>query len=224
MKQRRLTALFGLLIAAPAWAHSTAYVTGSSNGKLYVIDGQYGVIKKTLSGSFNAPKGVAVARASGKVYVVNSGNAQTTQVDVVSGTVDQTFGTPAGPVGAAANSTATRLYVANSTNQSVTVFDISNPNVGPTTVTTLTSLGSSIVDIALSSDDARLYVAMTNGTVRVYDTTPEPPTLNTTVTVGGTPKRLALTPDDARVYVATGATTLPYFDTATSRPAPTSSR
>lgn len=214
MKRRGIIAVCICLIAGPAWAHSTAYVTGSSNNNLYIIDGQYSVIKKELSG-FSGPRGVAVARTSGKIYVVNNGNASVSVVDAVSGTVDQSFGTQSGPIGAAVSSTASRLYVANSANQSVTVFDVSSPNVTPTTVATLSSLGSGIADIALSSDDARLYVAMTNGTVRVYDTTPEPPTLNTTVTVGGTPTRMALTPDDTRVYVATGATTLPYFDTAT---------
>jgi len=215
MMNRLVSASLMVVFAAGAAnAHSTAFVNGQSNNKLYLIDGQYNVIKKTVTG-FNSPRGVAVAPSIGKAYVVNNGNSTVSVVDVVSGQIDQSFGTQSGPVAAAANFAATRLYVANSTNQSITVFDISSPNAAPTTIATLSSLGSGMSDIVVSSDDSRLYVAMTNGTVRVYDTTPEPPTLNTTVTVGGTPKRLALTPDGTRLFVSTGVTSIPYFDTST---------
>lgn len=195
--------------AAPA-----AWITGSSSNSVYILDADYSVTKKVTTG-FNDPRGAWTVASTGKTYVANRGANTIAAIEAASGTPAFSFSTASGPGAIAVNPDATLLYVANETNLSISQHDISDPNDStPTQTIPITSLPAIPNDLVVSMDGTKLYVALANGNVRIYDAV-SPWALLATVSLGGTPSRLRLTPDGGRLFVANGSGCVWIVDTAT---------
>lgn len=111
------------------------------------------------------------------------------------------------------------VYVANVNSDSVSVI-----STATNTVVATISTGPNPIDIAVTPDNARLYVAnvsfyTTAGNVAVIDATSN--TVLTTIPVGHHPDGIAVTPDGAFAYVGTtgccgGPNTVSVIDTSTN--------
>lgn len=208
-----LSALVLSTFATRATSAPVAYVAGPATNSVYIIDADYGVIKKTTTG-FSSPRGTWTVPSTGKTYVANYGTSTVSAVEAASGAIAFSFSTASGPGALAVDPTNARLYVANETNLSISEYDISDPNDStPPQSIPIVSLPAVPNDIALSSDGSKLYIALANGTVRVYDAV-SPHALLSTITLGGSPVRLTLSPDGGRLFVANSSSCIWIVDTS----------
>lgn len=134
----------------------------------------------------NGPSGVVVA--AGKVYVVNT-DGRTVTVYGSSGELLQTISTIGSPLGIAASASGDRVYVSAGPDQyylpeitdrnTVLVIDTATDTVvrtvgivvEPTFNPEVGELLNTVADLTVAPDGSRVYVAATDGSVSVVDTT-----------------------------------------------------
>ena len=185
------------------------YVTNSGGDP--TMPGSVGVYttadRKQVGSAIQVGKGPAGVGASawGLVYVANANSNTVTVIDDAGGAPVVVAELPVGPspLGVAAHRDgSSRAYVTHFEADSISVLDAIGGGPAAAVVATVT-VGRHPRDIALSADEAFVYVANTDsGTLSVLATT----TLSVnTVPIGGRPSAVALLPDGGTYTVADSA-------------------
>jgi YVTN family beta-propeller protein/autotransporter-associated beta strand protein len=165
----------------------------------------------TLAALLTLAPTYAAAQITAYAYVPNTGSANVTVIETISGTV---LGAPipvgAFPTNSAAMPDGTRVYVTCLNAGTVSVIDLATGTTGTPIV-----VGTQPFGLAILPNGRKVYVAnLGGGGVSVIDTATN--MVVTTITVGTNPAGVAVSPDGSRVYVANnGSNTVSVIDPAT---------
>jgi YVTN family beta-propeller protein len=189
--------------------------TGSNN--ISVIDlASNSVVAALGAGVCTTPMGFARTPDTPYIYVVCRDSNNVLILDRDLNVLTLTVPLPAGtlPTSAVYDATNKRLIVTDSGDASLSVLaeDLTRPVAEHHSITTV-PLGATPVGAAVLPDGSRIYVANTNGTVTVVNSSTL--TVKTVIPIGGPGVQVGPSSDSLRVAVTTSTPELKVVDTGT---------
>lgn len=200
-----------------------AYVA-DIGGRISVVDTASNTVIKTMTDvSLGLPYWIAINPAGTKAYVASVASASISIIDIATNTITSLSGFVS-PSGIAITADSSTAYVCNSGNYVLNVV-----NLTTNTITNAITVDSNAQAIAITPDNAYVYVACANnggqgrGVVSVVQTR----TNRVVKTIQGfsLPQGIAITPDGSQVYVtnlgdglvSSYGTTVSIIDTKTNK-------
>jgi YVTN family beta-propeller protein len=184
---------------APAGAVNKAYIVQPDANAVSVVDTTTRAVVNSISVG-TGPTYIVVTRDGAKAYVANSASNSVSEIDTATGVVSKTFPLGASPLALAVTSDGQFLYVMTAAGN-VDVVDTADGTVSSTI------LIGAVGDIAITPDDAHVYVAA--GLVHVIETSTGTvissflPETESSPDLYNIAARVAITPDGASAYIST---------------------
>jgi len=213
-----LTGLTGSVVSgdlAPSGDNKSATFTANHPGTavIHVVSGSLSSVDSgtlTVNAAPTSPTGVAVDRAAGTVYVVNTGGGTVSVINAATRAVTATIPVGSYPWGVAVDPTARTVYVANAGGGTVSVI-----STATRAVTATIPVGSGPTGVAVNPARGTVYVTNTDdGTVSVINAATR--AVTATIPVGSHPYGVAVNPARGTVYVTNnGAATVSVINAAT---------
>ena len=175
----------------------TAFVSGYFDGTVSVVDLATDQVTKVIQVSTSNAYRLALSKSGADLYVTST-DGRLYDVSTSSRAVTRSIPL-AGSQGIAINHAGNSLYVSST---SGTVWRLTLPGLTAATSVTQSCAGQ---ELALSTDDAELYLACEDGNVLVLD--PTTLSLKATIPIANqAPFGMAVSPDNQQIYVACAAT------------------
>jgi len=177
------------------------YVGMHDTNEVAVIDAARNVVVKRIGLGGDQPGGLAVNAAETRLYVTSNKSNTLIVIDITWGAVEVgrvavDDAAVSNPEGVVLSPAGDKAYVANSLTNKVAEVSLDEAN-NVYTRTSLTSVGSKPLGLAISSTGSKLYVADAFGAAAVVDTATK---AVTSLTVGGGNVSVAIRPDDSKVF------------------------
>lgn len=171
----------------------------SANGYIFAINTSTNALAKTLSlGSTRYPIDIAVLPNGSKIYTVNNSGSDVSVINTSTWTITNVAtGYQNGDVVITPDGTKAFASVFGNTSAGNKVYVI---DTATNAVLARPVVGSSPIDLVMSSDGSKVYVAnTTGGTISVIDTSTY--AVSTITTYGSAPQKMALSYDGSKLYV-----------------------
>ena len=187
------------------------YVSSSTANTVTVIDTATGTVKATIA--VTAPGAPTMSPTGSSVYVLNSGTASVTKISTATNKVAAIYKLPAGSraTGIAASADNTKVYVTSESGDGTTAVLVFSTASSATAVK-IGQLTGSATSLAVSPNNATVYVGSTAGTVTVLDAKTR--AVVQTIAVGGVPTGVAVSRDASAVVVTDDQGRVAVFDAA----------